>query len=163
MRRRTAAAILAALAVLAAAGLVAYGLGLVEYPGEDRYDRARVTFTDDGTELTSVEMPVADTRAERIQGLSDVESRENAFMLFVHDEEDEQAYVMREMDVPLDVVFVDADGEVTAVHGAPVPPEGAEELTQYEGTALWVVEVPRGFAAEHGIEPGVTVDIEYLD
>ena len=164
MRRRTAAGVLAVLAVLAAVGLVAYGMGLVEYPGEDRHDRARVTFVaENGTELASVEARVADTRAERMRGLSDAESRDEAFMLFVHGEEAEQTYVMRDMDVPLDIVFVDADGVVTTVHGAPVPPDDAGDLTEYEGRAKWVVELPRGFADEHGIEPGVEVRVEFLD
>lgn len=164
MRRKEVAGIVAALALLAALGFVAYGLGLVEYPGEDQHDRAVVTFVDEnGTELASVETGVADTRSEQVQGLSGAESREEAFMLFVHDREANHSYVMRDMAVPLDIIFVGADGEITTVHSAPVPPEDGEDLTSYEGRAKWVVEVPRGFAEAHGIEPGDEVEIEFMD
>ena len=163
MERRTAATLLATLLVLAAAGLVAYDLGHLEYPGEGQHDRALVTFIDNDTELVTVETRVADTRAQRIQGLSGVESEADAYMLFVHDREGTYTYVMRDMHVPLDIIFVAANGEVTTIHNAPVPPDDAEELTPYRGEGQWVVEVPQGFAAEHDIEPGVRVDIEYLD
>ena len=146
-------------------GLVAYGAGVVEYPGEDRYDEATVTFyAADGTELAVVDVNVSDTRKQRVQGLSGVERLpEDSGMLFVYDEEGRRTYVMREMEIPLDMIFVAANGSVTVVHEAPVPPEDRDELTPYRGTAQWVIEVPRGYAAEHDVGTGVRVHIEYDD
>ncbi|MFC7197289.1 DUF192 domain-containing protein [Halosimplex aquaticum] len=73
-------------------------------------------------------------------------------MLFVHPEADNYGYVMRDMAFPLDIVFVSADERVTAVHHAGVP-EGSPEKT-YSGRAKWVLEVPRGWANETGVDAG---------
>jgi uncharacterized membrane protein (UPF0127 family) len=151
--------------VLLGVGLLAYGAGLVEYPGEDEYQEAEVTFVaENGTELATVDVTVADTRKERIQGLSGVESLpEDSGMLFVTDGETRRTLVMRDMEIPLDMVFVGANGTVTTVHEAPLPPADREELKPYRGVAQWMVELPYGYAEEHGIEPGVRVRVEYAD
>jgi len=166
MRRQQALGV-AVVVVLAGAGagLVAYDAGLIELPGEDQHDRARVTFLDEnGSVLTTVAVDVADSRKERVRGLSDRDALENGpGMLFVHGGEDERTYVMRDMDFPIDIVFVGSDRRVTEVHPAPVPPADRDQLTPYRGRAKWVVELPHGFAADHGIEPGVRIEIEYLD
>lgn len=165
MRWRTAPVV--ALVVVAAVGLalVGYGQGLYEYPGEDTHDRAVVTLVDeDGTELATVRVDVADTRKERIRGLSGHESLANGTgMLFVHPSESEQSYVMRDMAFPIDIVFVAADGTVTAIHEAPIPPDDADSLRRYSGRAKYVLEVPRGYTDHVGLEPGDTVRIEYTD
>jgi uncharacterized membrane protein (UPF0127 family) len=160
---RQAFAVGVLLLVAGGLALVGYGQGLYEYPGEDAHERAVVTLVDEnGTELATVDAAVADTRKERVQGLSGRESLANGSgMLFVHGEEDEQTYVMREMNFPLDIVFVAANGTVTSIQGAETPPDDAEELTPYTGRAKYVLEVPRGYAARVGLEPGDEVRIEY--
>jgi uncharacterized membrane protein (UPF0127 family) len=78
-------------------------------------------------------------------------------MLFVHPSEGRHGYVMRDMAFPLDIVFVDADEEVTSIHHAPVP-DGEHERT-YSGRGKWVLEVPRGWVNESGLAPGDRVAI----
>jgi hypothetical protein len=126
-----------------------------------------VTVTDEnGTRLAVVSVRVADTRSERYTGLSNTETlADGEGMLFVHPSNGHFAYVMRDMDFPLDIVFVAANGTITTIHHAPLPPEGASggDLTRYRGFGRYVLEVPMGYTNRTGISVGdrVTVPGEY--
>jgi uncharacterized membrane protein (UPF0127 family) len=169
MQKAVGAAV-AALGVLAAVGLLAWGLGAVELPGEDGRERAEVVLSEpDGEKLGVVDARVADSREERVRGLSETASLSNGSgMLFVHPSVGEHSYVMRNMSFPLDIVFVepceecpaDVEGQVTVVHEADVPPSG-EPSPQYTGRGKWVLEVPQGYATARGVEPGTRVGIRY--
>ncbi|OLZ42014.1 hypothetical protein A6E15_13960 [Natrinema saccharevitans] len=116
-----------------------------------------------GTEpKAAVDVEVADDRSERYTGLSDHDSLERGNgMLFVHNREQELTYVMREMDFDIDIIFIDADREITRIHHAraPEPGEDGNDL-EYSGRGKWVLEVPRGYANETGIEVGDRVEID---
>jgi uncharacterized membrane protein (UPF0127 family) len=170
--RRDAGAVVAALAVMAAAALFAWGLGVVELPGEDGEERAVVTLSSPaGERLASVDARVAGSRQERIRGLSETESLSNGSgMLFVHPTVGNHSYVMRGMSFPIDIVFVEpcdacpagVAGRVTVVHEADVPPEG-EQSPRYSGRSKWVLEVPQGYAAANDVGPGTHVGIRYAN
>ena len=121
---------------------------------------ATVTFVDsDGETLGTVQAHVADDPQERFTGLSDTDSMAaDEGMVFVFEREDDRAFVMRDMDFPLDIVFVGADGHITEIAHAPV--ENDTPLTRYEGRAKWVVEVNRGWTEEHGVSEGDEVRID---
>ena len=169
MRREPVVFLVFSLAVAAGVGLVAYDLGLVEYPGESEHDRATVTLLDENGTLTTVDAEVADTRKERVRGLSEADSLEDgAGMLFVHPREGTHTYVTDEMAFGIDIVFVEtcddacpaeADGRITEIHEAPVPTEG--EDGSYEGYGKWVLELPKGYSAENDVQSGDYVRIEY--
>jgi uncharacterized membrane protein (UPF0127 family) len=143
------------------------GFGLVSAPITDDVKRAHVTISNEnGQVLATVEARVADTSRERYRGLSDAERLRNGTgMLFVFDREAERSFVMRDMDVPLDIIFIGADGQITQIHHAPVPPPGTNEweLTPYRGRAKWVLEVPRGYGEQYNISTGDIVDITYTE
>jgi uncharacterized membrane protein (UPF0127 family) len=119
---------------------------------DDGYERTTVTAYDaNGTELATVEVRVADTSDKRYTGLSDTESLlPGEGMWFVHPVEGRQAYVMRGMSFPIDIVFVDANGTVTRVFHADV--EGTD--APYEARAKYVLEVNRGWANRTGVAEG---------
>ena len=111
----------------------------------------------DGAERAEIRVAVADSQVERYKGLSNTAPLDDGEgMLFVHGEESSYAYVMREMNYPLDIVFVDANGTVTTVHHAELPPEGAGggDLTRYRGRGKYVIELPYGYTNETGIAAG---------
>ena len=115
-----------------------------------------------GETLATVEVRIADTRTKRYVGLSETAALETGEgMLFVHDEEETHAYVMRNMSFPLDIVFIDANGTITTIHHAPVPPEGTSgsELERYRGEGLYVLEVNRGWANRTGVSVGDQVHL----
>jgi len=129
-------------------------------PG-DPYDRTTVRLqAANGTVLATVDVRIADTSDLRYTGLSDTESLpDGEGMLFVHDAEARHTYVMREMDFPLDIVFVSAEGEITTIHHAPVPEEIPGGNGNFPGEGAYVLEVPRGFTNETGVGAGDCVVI----
>jgi uncharacterized membrane protein (UPF0127 family) len=140
-------------------------LGVVELPGEEQYSgSATVVVSDEnGTEKAVIEVEVADTRQERFTGLSDHESlADGQGMWFVYDSESQHTYVMRRMEFPLDIIFVGEDGRINSIHQrrAPGPNEDGNDITA-TGTGQYVLEVPRGYANETGIEVGDYVEPQY--
>lgn len=110
-----------------------------------------------GAERAEIRVAVADSQVERYEGLSNTAPLDDGEgMLFVHDEESSYAYVMREMNYPLDIVFVGANGTVTTIHHAELPSEGTGggDLTRYRGRGKYVIELPYGYTNETGITAG---------
>ncbi|WP_302082628.1 DUF192 domain-containing protein [Salinibaculum rarum] len=152
--RRAVAALAVALVALAGVVVLFPGL-LVGDPGP--YNETTVTVTDEnGTELGTVAVRIADTGAKRYTGLSETDSlAPDDGMLFVHDEEGQHSYVMRGMSFPLDIIFVDADGTVVEIFHASVDSENAP----YEARGKYVLEVNRGWANRNGVTTGDRVVI----
>lgn len=99
---------------------------------------------------------VARTKEEKIKGLQEKESLgENEGMLFIYDEPQELAFWMKDTAIPLDIVFIDEDGEVISVQqGQPYD----ETLLEEDGV-MYVLEVNQN----SGIQPGDELDIEEDD
>lgn len=99
---------------------------------------------------------VARTEEEKIKGLQKKESLgENEGMLFIYDEPQELAFWMKDTAIPLDIVFIDEDGEVISVQqGQPYD----ETLLEEDGV-MYVLEVNQN----SGIQPGDELDIEEDD
>lgn len=96
---------------------------------------------------------VADTDAERAQGLMNRESLPRfGGMLFVYDQPQPVAFWMKNTLIPLDMLFFDESGVLTHVHENAVP----GDLTPIpgKGEVLFVLEINGGAARELGIEPG---------
>lgn len=127
----------------------------------DAVETVPVTLYADGEQVGVVDAELAVTPEQRYVGLSDHDSLvEGEGMLFVHDEESELTYVMREMDFGIDIVFVGSDCRVTALHSAPAPePDEDGEQQRYSGVGQYVLEVPKGYAADR-IEPGDRIEID---
>ena len=99
---------------------------------------------------------VARTEEEKIKGLQEKESLgENEGMLFIYDEPQELAFWMKDTAIPLDIVFIDEDGEVISVQqGQPY-----DETLLEENGVMYVLEVNQN----SGIQPGDELDIEEDD
>lgn len=131
----------------------------------DQEELAEVTvFDGDGQVLATIYARIADNFTERYQGLSGTENlEEGRGMLFVFDWEGRRNFVMRGMNYGLDMIFIGSDLTITAIHEAPLPPEGTPEgeLTVYSGRAQWVLEVPLGYSSSKDISVGDRVEINY--
>ncbi len=155
MNRLRAASAVVLVAVGAALVVPTVAPGLLA--GGDYERTTVVAYDDNGTELATVHVRVADTYAKRYTGLSDTETlARNEGMLFVHDREARHTYVMRDMAFPLDIVFVDANGTVTTIHHAELPPPGTSdgELAPYPGRGKYVLEVRYGWTNRTGVDVG---------
>ncbi|KAB1186698.1 MULTISPECIES: DUF192 domain-containing protein [Haloferax] len=156
-RARTALFVAVVLVVVAS---VAYLSNPAIAPGAtDDYERTSLTIVDDqtGETLATVDARVSDTYPKRFTGLSDTESlATNEGMWFVHDSPGTYTYVMRDMDFPIDIIFVAENGTITRIHHAELDPAGTSEsdLTRYRGTGKYVLEVPYGYTTENCIHEG---------
>ena len=86
---------------------------------------------------------------------------ENRGMLFLFDEPRTPAFWMKNMLIPLDLVFLDGTGTVVDVI-ADVQPCAAEPCPNYppSSPALAVLEIGAGVASAHGLETGAVIQFE---
>ncbi|MDO8626030.1 MAG: DUF192 domain-containing protein [Candidatus Magasanikbacteria bacterium] len=119
-----------------------------------------VTINLAGTELKVL---VADTPALRYQGWSDYKNMGKADgMLFIFSEVGQHAMVMRAMQFPLDIVWLNGKAVVDIAPG--VEPEASKseaELTPYFGRApsTAVLELSAGFAKKNSLKVGDSWEI----
>jgi uncharacterized membrane protein (UPF0127 family) len=131
---------------------------------EPRSDEVRVSFVlaDEGN--LNINCEVADTSYERADGLQYREELPmKKGMLFVYDEPRVVAYIMHNMNFPLDIIFIAENGTVLNVEEAEVedPDTPREDLVRYrsDGDVKWVVEINQGLSQQYGIGPGTQVNI----
>lgn len=167
MNRGRVLNVLFALAVVALALTTAVATGVVPPPATlfdtGEYDHAEITITNNcSQELGTVDVRIAESRQQKIVGLSETPTlRNGSGMLFPYDESGEHTYVMRGMDYPLDIVFVGGDGRINAIESAPAPgPNQDGNDIQRTGTGKYVLEVPRGWTESHEIDIGHRVTID---
>ena len=113
----------------------------------------RRTVTIEGHE---VDCEVADTDPSRMQGLMHRQDLpQNTGMLFVFPWADQQSFWMRDTHIPLDVAFADMHGKILNIEsGTPL----SEQKIRSEGPAMYVIEVPKGWFALRGLEPGAILN-----
>ncbi|MCB1357023.1 MAG: DUF192 domain-containing protein [Maritimibacter sp.] len=140
---------------LAAAALLLAGPGTAQGAWAQACDDARLDIRGDwGTARFGIE--IADEPAEQARGLMFRESlAASAGMLFVYPRAGSPTFWMKNTLIPLDMVFIRADGTVAYVHERAVP----GDLTGINGGTgiLAVLEIRGGLAEALGIEPGDAV------
>jgi len=105
----------------------------------------------------------------RIQGLSDREEiPADGGMLFVFPEEQRRAFVMRRCLVPIDIAFLDANGEVVWMHAMQVesdPDAPDNRLKQYDShyPAQFAIEVRDETLRRLGLRQGDRIDLPLQD
>jgi len=111
----------------------------------------------------SLRVMVADTPALRYKGLSGTDlTDKKQGMLFIFPTSDYYTFVMRDMDYPIDIIWV-KNGEIVEI--APnLPPEkgvSEAELSRYRPRmpATHVIELPAGFAEKHDVKIGDKVKL----
>lgn len=101
-----------------------------------------------------IAVEIADTEIERYQGLSNTEPLEpDTGMFFVFETSDKYGFWMKDMNYPIDIIWLDGQGRVVHVL-ADARPESYPEIFLPPEEALYVLEIPAGYAAEKGIAPG---------
>ena len=104
-----------------------------------------------GTHEFTVE--VVDTPESRAKGLMYVqELADNAGMLFDFKEERPVSFWMRNTYIPLDMLFIEADGTVLNIHVNARPHDTTSIPSA--GPVQFVLEIPGGRSVELGIEAG---------
>lgn len=126
-------------------------------------ERATVSFYSGGEEVTSLEVEVANTEEQRQKGLMNRETLlEGEGMIFVFEDEAPRGFWMKNTTIPLDMIFVDGDGEILNIEEAdPEPGVPDDQLTVYrsDGDAKYVVEANQGFSEENSLDSGDSIEI----
>jgi uncharacterized protein len=139
--------------------LSALSFGCQEEP-EDFGDVLSVTIKGEAFEL---ELALDDET--RLQGLSDRPSiADNGGMLFGFSDEQNRAFVMRRCLVPIDIAFLNADGEVIWMHAMQVedePDVPDNRLKPYIShyPAQFAIELKEGTIRRLGLSQGDRIDL----
>lgn len=108
---------------------------------------------------TAVTASVADSPEERSRGLSGVESlKEQEGMLFIFDRTGYYGFWMKDMLIPLDIIWIDEDSRVVHIE-EDVRPETYPTIYNSVAPARFVLEVNAFFARTFNIQEGDTVTI----
>jgi uncharacterized membrane protein (UPF0127 family) len=81
-------------------------------------------------------------------------------MLFVFEKPDTYGFWMKDMNFPIDMIFIGEDKKVVTVvaHASPESyKKNPPEVFYPAKPVLFVLEVPAGFAKEHGVEEGMVM------
>ena len=143
------------------AGIVPSPVVLLGTPQD--YDHAEVTISNDcHRTLATLDVRIADTYHKKYVGLSNTTALENGSgMLFTYGKSSKRTYVMRKMDYPLDMVFIGADDRINAIRSTPAPgPNEDGDSIRRTGEGKYVLEVPRGWMARHGVHVGHQITID---
>lgn len=138
--------------MIRAAALALAALGWAGAAAADACSEGRADFRWQGGQARFA-VEIADDDAERAQGLMFRERLPaSAGMLFVYDRPQAVAFWMKNTLIPLDMVFIGADGRVNGVHAEAVP----GDLTAIPGPpeTLMVLEIQGGLADRLGIAEG---------
>jgi uncharacterized membrane protein (UPF0127 family) len=104
---------------------------------------------------------LADTPRKQADGLMwRPQLNESEGMLFVFGSEGNLSFWMKNMLIPIDIVFITSDMKIITVHKS-VPPCPANPCKSYASStpAKYALEVRAGFCERHGVQPGDSISI----
>lgn len=109
-----------------------------------------------------VRIEVVDTPEARVRGLSGrAELEEGTGMLFVFPKPDRYVFWMPNMHFAIDIVWLDATMQVVHVKERATP-ESYPEKFDPGVFASYVLEVPAGYVAQHGVVVGTRAEVHDL-
>ena len=115
-------------------------------------------------EKENLTLEVARTEAQREYGLMNRTSlAPHAGMIFVFPGDGPVEFWMKDTLIPLDMVFIGADGTVRKIyHRVPVLPPGTADakIPKEDGKAEFVIELAAGDAEVEGLKEGVKLDVK---
>jgi uncharacterized membrane protein (UPF0127 family) len=133
-------------------GVARYQDSIVDYIEEDKEQTLLIG-------NTQLRVTVADEPAERSQGLSGVRSLEaNEGMLFIFDRSDNWSMWMKDMEISIDMLWVNSDYQVVHIE-QDVKPETFPESFASGQPVRFVIETPAFFTQNNNIVVG---DIVYI-
>ena len=144
------------LAGLLAILLIAILLVLFLPDGEGQTGRVRINNVE-------IKVEIAKTPIEQYQGLSGRDSLcPDCGMLFIFPNKKERTFVMRDMMLPIDIIWISDEKIVKINEELPLPISAEEEEREYKSgqPVNYVLEVGSGFCQKNNIKAGDKV--EYL-
>lgn len=120
---------------------------------QDRLMIEKMTIETRKGERHVFDIEIARTASEQAYGLMKRKSMPaDHGMLFLFNTEDERSFWMKNTLIPLDMIFIRADGTIHSIHDSAIP----HDLTPINsnGPVMAVLELNGGRAADLGIKPG---------
>lgn len=106
-------------------------------------------------------LAVADDDAERVQGLSGVtELAVDRGLLMKFDEDGQWPIWMKDMNIPLDILWLTSDKKVVYVVKNAGPELSTETTFKPKENARYVVELPAGSVENAGIKTGMVAEFD---
>jgi uncharacterized membrane protein (UPF0127 family) len=100
----------------------------------------------------AIKINIADSKDERVKGLSDKNYlMSNNGLLFIFDESDFHGIWMKDMKFAIDIIWLDASLQVVHIEKN-ISPNTYPKTFKPNNKALYVLEVPAGFVAENYIK-----------
>jgi hypothetical protein len=156
---RAASAALLSFVVAACAGMTVM-LGFLTFPASAQLKREQLTLLTARGEIP-IEVELAETAEQKQQGLMFRRSLpERSGMLFLYEGSGEITMWMKNTYIPLDMVFIRADGVVHRIEAMTTP--FSEEVISSKGTVAAVLELSGGAAERFGLRPGDKVLHRYF-
>jgi len=111
----------------------------------------------------SIDAETVANNASRALGLSGRENLdENEGMIFVFDIPGRYNFWMKDMNFPLDIIWLDESKKIIYIEEN-LSPDSYPESFGPEGDAIYVLEVVSGFADKYGLETGDSVDFYLIN
>ncbi len=111
--------------------------------------------------LVRVGVEVADNPLARTQGLSGRESlQEGEGLLFVFDRPGRHSFWMKDMNFPIDIIWLEGDGDVVHIE-KDVRPDSYPQTFTPRLPARYVLEVNAGFTENQNIKVGDKAEFGY--
>ena len=148
------------LATVAFAAIVFAALAIASAARAEQ-PRVEIT-TPDGAYRAVVKVEIADNDASREIGLM-YRKRLGGDdgMLFVFKQPSHQAFWMKNTEIPLDMIFADANGKIVGIVADATP--YSEKILSVDADSQYVLEVNGGFAKSRRIAPGDTMKFAGFD
>jgi uncharacterized membrane protein (UPF0127 family) len=132
----------------------------IESVPKDRYLKSNVTIN--GFKLTA---DLALTNEQIEKGLSVKDKlKENEAMLFVFGESAKRSFWMKDMKFPIDIIWLDSDGNVVHIEQNLQPCVSVLICTSYSPNieSQYVLETVAGFTQRHNVSVGIDIDFELV-
>ncbi len=107
---------------------------------------------------------LAQTSEEKAKGLGGrAELADDEGMLFIFSNKDLPVFWMKDMNFPIDIIWLDGNNVVDITENIPAPEKGQKDLPLYQPSQKvdYVLEVKSGFVQENNIRIGDEVIYEY--
>ena len=129
------------------------------------YEALAIFHTSDNQTL-EIKCEVASTYEERLTGLMGVSQLPtDEGMVFVFEEAKTVEFWMKNVEIPLDLVFIDENMTIINITEADIESNGTldADMVKYPsgGLVKYVVELNRGICSSEGIVPGTQVNITF--
>ena len=132
----------------------------IENVSKDRYLKSNITIN--GFKLTA---DLALTNEQIEKGLSVKDKlKENEAMLFVFGESAKRSFWMKDMKFPIDIIWLDSDGNVVHIEQNLQPCVSVLICTSYSPNieSQYVLETVAGFTQRHNVSVGTDIDFKLV-